>query len=389
MRRHLRPLPIVALLLAAGVPPHPAAAQESPAGDLAAALAPIPRGTVLRVDGPEGLLLEGVLVRLNADTLVLDAAGVEQRISAGQIEAVWARGRQTRRGATIGAVVAGGAALLYGAWFGLLVSATGDGESSGGAAGIALGSGALGAAGGALVGGVVGSTLTRWNRVYPAGEAPPVPEAAPTGIPPESALPEESGPVEPRRLGGLEVAAAYARSPEDGGTGGGPAGRAALLAEFPRGESGFLGVGLEVGVQSLGGTGARRAPVVRQVCDPECEYRVDSISVRRRYGVYDAGAVLRAGWARQGVEPYAVLGLGTQLRRVEVAHVGDPGERTTSTRVVAGYSAGAGGRLRRPGNPWAVGVEGRWHSNLLPGQSSGIDEAFGYWTVGATLTRRW
>lgn len=378
-----RPLLISLLLLVAiGATTRPSGAQEdAPVGEMAA-LSSIPQGTVMRVHTRGGGRLEGLLVKVEADTLVLAAAGAEHRIPAARLETVWARGRQTRRGATLGAAVAGGAALLYGAWFGWLVAGTGDGGSEE-AAGIALGSGALGAAGGALVGGIIGSTITRWYRVYPAGEAPPM-----LDVPRPGELPE-APPVEPRRLGGAEVTGGYARSPEDGGTDGGLAGRMALVAEFPRGRHGYLGVGLEAGGQSLGGTGIRRALESRFVCDPDCEFRVDSVSVRRRYRVYDVGGLLRAGWAREGVEPYAVLGLGTQLRRVEVLHVDDPRQQGLSTRVVAGYSVGAGGRLRRPGAAWTLGVEGRWHSNLFPGQSSGIDEAFGFWTVGATLHRRW
>ncbi|HEV2150472.1 MAG TPA: hypothetical protein VGR37_23935 [Longimicrobiaceae bacterium] len=384
----MRPLTTVALLLlAATAAPRPAGAQEdAPAGELAAALAPVRQGTMLRVHSRGGGRLEGLLVGVEADVLVIDAAGAEQRIPAAGVEAVWARGRQTRRGATIGGVVAGGAALLYGAFFGLLIA--GEGGTTGESVKVMLGSGALGAAGGALAGGVVGSTLTRWYRVYPAGEASLAPNAPPRVTTPE-ADPVERGSVEPRRLGGAEVAAGYARSPEDGGTDGGLAGRVALVAEFPRGERAFLGVGLEAGRQSLGGTGVRRAREALQVCDPQCEYRTDSVDVRRSYRVSDVGGMLRAGLVLPGVEPYAVLGLGTQFRRTDVLPVDGARQTGSSSRVVVGYSAGAGGRLRRPGAPWTVGVEGRWHSNLIAGQSDGIDEAFGFWTVGATLNRRW
>jgi hypothetical protein len=388
MRRVRALLAVAVLSLAGGAMPRAAGAQEdAPTGELSAALASVRPGTVVRVHSGGGDRLEGVLVGVEADALMVEVAGTAQRIPGASVEAVWARGRQTRRGATIGGVVVGGAALLYGAFLGMIISATGydDGEAP---VLLGLGSGALGAAGGALAGGVIGSTLSRWYQVYPAGRTGQVPDSLPADAG-EAGAPERVA-VEPRRLGSAEVTAGYARSPQDGGTDGGLAGRAALVAEFARGERGFLGVGLEAGGQSLGGTGARLAPEVRQVCDPECEYRVDSVAVQRRYRVYDVGGVLRAGWARQGLEPYGVLGLGMQVRRTETVPVDEPIQIAgTATRVVAGYSVGAGARLRRPATPWTLGVEGRWHSNLLSGQSDGLDEAFGFWTVGATLNRRW
>lgn len=44
--------------------------------------------------------------------------------------------------------------------------------------------------------------------------------------------------------------------------------------------------------------------------------------------------------------------------------------------------------LRSLGGQYALGVEGRWHTHLFPGQRE-PDAAGGFWTVGAILRRSW
>jgi hypothetical protein len=103
--------------------------------------------------------LEGIVLAHTATDLVLSVEARPSRIPATNIDTLWARGKATKTGALLGA--------LLGAGIGIVVAtqAVEEGETPGtewiGAFGV----------GGALVGGslgaLIGSAFPRWNRRYP------------------------------------------------------------------------------------------------------------------------------------------------------------------------------------------------------------------------------
>jgi hypothetical protein len=332
----------------------------------------------------------GPLTRVEDGHLVLG----ERPIALSDVDAVWLRGRATRRGAAIGVIAGGGAGLLFAGWFAALVSTTGDGED--GAVGLVLGGTLIGAAGGGALGGAIGATTARWRQLHPESGIR-VPLAL--GVPEVDLSPTPVATRGPRarRFAAVEGALGHGRSPEDGGTSGGIGARLALLSEYGSTDRGglrpFAEFGPEIGYQALGSTGPRRALRIRSVCLPNgpCDTVVDSVAVRREYAALDAGGVLRVGIDGGVLEPYGLVGSGVQVRRVTTTPVAGPDGDfgIPGSNYIVGYSAGGGVQARPRSLPFAFGVEARWRSNLFDGQSDGIDEAFGFWTLGATVKRSW
>lgn len=371
---------LAALALLAAVPTRlPAQDPAPPTGLEQAATADRLRrlepGTLLRAYTLAAGWVQGPLVRVTADALVVGSAGGERGLPLADLRSVWARGRQTRRGAKIGALVGGLGAFGFSAFLGALVTAEGGTADEVGT--FVVVSTALGAGGGGLIGGIAGAALPRWRRISGSGAPPP-------------AMSEEESAAAALRTRGrfasLETSLGFARTEQDGGTGGGPSGRVALLGEFDLGSPEratrpFIAVGLEGGLQRLGTTPPRPTVVV---LFEQGRSRVDTVLARRRYQVRDVGGVVRAGVERGGIQPYGLVGIGADGRRVTFLD----GVARESSQELVGYAAGGGLQLRSA-RRLSGGVEGRWHSNLLPGQSDGIDEAFGFWTLGATLNLRW
>jgi hypothetical protein len=357
---------------------------------LASRLQRVEPGSILRVQTFGAERFRGPLTRVDGGTLVLG----DRAIPLVRVEAVWLRGRATRRGATIGALAAGGAGLAYSFLFASLLRTAGS--DSGEMVTLVVGGTLLSAAGGAAVGGAIGAASPQWRRIHSIQDQPvrPPAGAAPIGTTAAGAETAATG----RRFAAVEGALAHGRSSEDGGTDGGGGVRLALLSEYgPRGERGivrgFAAFGPEIGYQALGATGARPELRFRSDCRPDgtCETIADTVMVRRDYGMLDAGGVLRVGVGNGAVETYGILGGGLHVRRV-ASHVLDEsvsGGSLTGSHYIAGYSVGGGAQFRPWRLPLHVGVEARWRSNALSGQSDGIDEVFGYWTLGGTVKRAW
>ena len=398
---------VLSLALAA-----PLAAQEPGPGtvpaararaDLPSVLSRVPIGALVRVETHAGEQVEGPLVAWSGSTLAVGEPGRERFLAPAEVRALRVRQRETRRGATIGGAIGGGAAFLYTGFMAALFHATGYG-TAGEAVALTAGGTLLGAAGGAGVGAVIGGAATRWREVYRAEgtlAAAPTPAPTPVVAPPAAPLPE--GRTVRRRLGSAELTAGYGRTELDGGTSGGFMGRVALLSEWDRGEGEvrrFAGVGLEIGFQELGTTPVREAQVHRPECMGNCTSPLDTVPARRRYRVRDVGAVTRLGMETRGVQPYVLAGLGMHIRQhaqfgPSESGGGYGGYRTLGLDL-SGYhsiggSLGGGVQLRSPRRPFSLGVEARLHSNFFPREDDrfGVRDGFGFWTVGATLNRRW
>lgn len=369
-----------ATLLAATAPGR--ASAQTPAPARAATpdeLGRLRRGTLLRVNTSQAGWVEGPLLRVSGEALVVGAADGERSLPLAGVRSVWARRRETSRGAKIGALVGGAGGLAFSAFTAALLAAEDEGGQED-VIGVLAGGTALSIAGGALVGGITGAALPRWDRVWGTGNAPPpVVEGGET----------TTAPGAPGRFASAEMSLGFARTGQDGGTEGGLSRRVALMGEFDlappeRATRPFVAVGLEGEVHELGTTPPRPMRISTYTGG---QTRFDTVMVRRSYQVRDVGGLVRAGVERGGVQPYALLGLGADQRGITLR--GEDGDGTESRRYVAGYAAGAGLQLRPARRRLSAGVEGRWHSNLFPGQSDGVDEAFGFWTVAATLNLRW
>jgi hypothetical protein len=381
--------PAVAVCLGLLVLAGAASGQQRPERDtvpaLTESLGRLGPGSVLRLRMTAGGELAGPLGGVAHDALLLG----ERRVLLRDIDAVWRRDRQTRRGATIGGLVAGGAGLAWFGFFGLAL--VGEGTAGGEIIPIVAGGTLLSVAGGAAFGAAIGATQVRWLPVWTRPGVVARPAAA--------AVPAVAGVAVPgRRFAAFEGAVAYGRSGQDGGTDGGLGARVGLLSEYGTfgtrgGVRPFLAFGPEIGTQRLGSTGIREAYRFRSECDEQwnCETVADTIMVRRVYSMADAGALLRAGLDAGVAAPYVALGTGLQARRVTSATIlpSPVAADYAGSHYVMGYSAGAGVQLRPGIRGFGVNLEGRWRSNVFPGQSDGIDEVFGYWTVSAVLSRSW
>ncbi|MBV9774135.1 MAG: hypothetical protein JO040_09315, partial [Gemmatimonadetes bacterium] len=206
MKRSLKRLPHLGALLfvLAAAPAHVAAQDPAPpaAGEQAGtadALRRLKPGTLLRVHTSTAGRVEGPLVRVTPEALVVGVAGGERILPLADLRSVWARGRQTRRGAKLGAVAGGVGGLVFSGFIAALASA--EGEDSGDIGQFVLGSTALSAAGGALVGGIAGAAFPRWRRVVGTGS-----EDEPSGDESLGTVPEGG-----RRFASVETTLGFAR----------------------------------------------------------------------------------------------------------------------------------------------------------------------------------
>lgn len=393
-------LALLCLLLAA-----PLAAQEP--DSLAAVLSRDSPGALLRVETRAGERVEAPLAAVDPGTLALGEAEGVRTLELAEVRVLWVRERQTRRGAVVGGATAGGVSAVVFGFLGFVLAGIGADPHE--ALAFAVGGTLLGTAGGAVAGGIVGSASPRWRRVYRADhQAAPAPPVAPppAAAPPPPAPPAPAPPAARPRLGSAELALGYGRSGLDGGTGGGPGTRVALLSEWdlqrrPGGSRRFVALGLETASQDVGTTGIRRG--LDYGCLPDCSSGIDTVEVRRSYRVRSLGAVARLVAVHRQAQPYAVLGAGMLVRQQaeRKASEPEPGASYGSVNpfrrlgegghVSTGISLGAGVQRRLPGSRYAAGVEARWHTNLLRQEEPGLypGEGYSFWTVGATLNRRW
>ncbi len=155
-----RPLRI-ALLLLAGVPTSALAQNE----DRSNAIAALEAGQRLRLDVAQMGRIEGRFLNADRGTLTLDRDGTPTEFQLGDIEQLWERGRSTRKGAWIGALVGG----AFGIWLGTVFASACDidGEPCATTLGGAAAFGLLFGAGGTALGSGVGFAIPTWRLRFP------------------------------------------------------------------------------------------------------------------------------------------------------------------------------------------------------------------------------
>lgn len=113
--------------------------------------------------------VEGQLLDVMEDTLYLSADGKDGKVLLNNIDMLWARGRATKTGATVGATVG----LIGGAVLGIFAAGVGSMDS--GEDPEYVGSALLGGllAGGilALLGAGIGATIPKWHLKYESYES--------------------------------------------------------------------------------------------------------------------------------------------------------------------------------------------------------------------------
>lgn len=112
---------------------------------------------------------EGELAAQPGDSLVWRTDGVRHASPLAHLDGVWVRGRHTRRGLTLGGITGGAAGLGFGILVASVLDELCDYDCAGGGTAVAvvMVTTAGGALGGAVLGALVGSTIPRWDRVYP------------------------------------------------------------------------------------------------------------------------------------------------------------------------------------------------------------------------------
>ncbi len=140
-----RSIPLVLALLVAAAP--------APAQQRAALDSRVRLGQRLRIQPQAQPLREGVLSRLDADSLSLRDGDTLHTIARSAVDSLWARGSHFRAGALVGAVVGTLPVIL----------ACADTLDECGL----LPNGVILVAGSAGIGALIGSALHRWKRIYP------------------------------------------------------------------------------------------------------------------------------------------------------------------------------------------------------------------------------
>jgi hypothetical protein len=122
-------------------------------------------GQRVRVRAADALSVEGTFVGFEGQNMLLNTtqAGQDQRIPTDRVQALWVRERNTRKGATIGAITGGvffAGVILYGKEYVLDEYAEiGFGD--------VLAGGAIGAGLGAALGALIGYLVPGWSPVWP------------------------------------------------------------------------------------------------------------------------------------------------------------------------------------------------------------------------------
>ena len=122
-------------------------------------------GQRVRVDVSQVGRLEGRFLVANGATLTLDRDDVPVQLRLPDIERLWVRGRSTRRGALVGALVG----VAFGIWIGTEAADVCDidGEPCFTTAEAAAVGGLLSGAGGAVVGAGIGFAIPTWRLRFP------------------------------------------------------------------------------------------------------------------------------------------------------------------------------------------------------------------------------
>jgi hypothetical protein len=153
----MHPLTLTALLVLVSLPPDRLYSQTpSNPGARQAAFESLRDSQWVRLSSPALGRRAGRLLQYTGADVVLSPEPL--RIPATTIDTVWTRGRSSKAGAIVGAVLGAGLGVLAGNTFG---------EENAGSAKNILGLGGLGALAGSLVGVVIGTAIPRWHRRYP------------------------------------------------------------------------------------------------------------------------------------------------------------------------------------------------------------------------------
>lgn len=150
------------LLLLVSLPFAPGLAQApSRAAVLADVLQP---GRTVRLHTAARGRVQGEVVRVHGDTVVLRREGAESSVPVAEVDTAWRRVRSVKAGAITGA----GVGLVGGAYVGLVGAAICESTDCW-SAGPAMAVGGLaGAAAAGAVGAAVGAAIPHWARAWPA-----------------------------------------------------------------------------------------------------------------------------------------------------------------------------------------------------------------------------
>ncbi len=129
-------------------------------------------GKPVRLYSPFKGWLAGRLLERSERHVVLGAgaAASVRRMPLAEIDSVWVRGRATRKGMVVGAVVGGVGLAAVAAGLASIFEGVGFGDTdydTGMVVRVGVGGLLVGAAGGAVIGAGIGALIPRWRRGYP------------------------------------------------------------------------------------------------------------------------------------------------------------------------------------------------------------------------------
>jgi len=310
---------IVLLLSLAG---ESSAQSATPADERTRLLQQLQPGIRLRLK-TDGGRTAGRLRAVTADSVFLD----NNSFAMAELDRAWIRQRATRKGMRIGALVGAPVGAVFGTFLVWFVDALCEGSCNGVSAGeLALGAVGLGAFGlvsGGAIGATIGASVPRWGDVTDSRTRVPSDPDAPIGS-----------------VSFMPAFAQFAQSESGGGFGG----RANYTFETRN-----IAAGFEVGHYSAGTT---RQLAFQGPCDVNVSC-FDTADVKT--SVLHLGGVARiAPGGQRGIKPYASLGIG----------VYDWSSGASGSITLAGYSLGAGVRVRNHNARRGLFAEARWQSNL-------------------------
>lgn len=158
MRTFFGTIGIVVLLASVGAP---LIAQDARSGGLdSSSIVMLKPNRFVRIQLPDLGRVQGTVGFLTATEMVLRTEAETRTVSLGAVDTLWVRGRNTKAGAIIGAIVG----LGGGIFLGLLAEGLCEYDCGGN---VAVPVALVGMGAGALSGAVVGSAIPRWRRAYP------------------------------------------------------------------------------------------------------------------------------------------------------------------------------------------------------------------------------
>ena len=136
-------------------------AQESAPGGLdSSSILLLKPDRFVRMQVPELGRIQGTVGARMGSEIVLQSEEGGRRINLAAVDTLWVRGRRTKTGAVIGALLGLGGGVLLGTLFDALCEFDCGGDYT-------LTGGLIGAAAGGATGAVIGAAIPRWRRVFP------------------------------------------------------------------------------------------------------------------------------------------------------------------------------------------------------------------------------